>query len=69
VVEGDVLLGCVANELMFDNNELNDMLSSFPVEETSTEEHGMELDDSDNLMSVFPSKFLLFISNLTNPRR
>ncbi|KAI6191497.1 KAT8 regulatory NSL complex subunit 2 [Aphelenchoides bicaudatus] len=55
VVEGDVLLGCVANELMFDNNELNDMLSSFPVEETSAEDH-MELDDSDNLMSIFPKE-------------
>lgn len=56
-----MLLGCVANELMFDNNELNDMLSSFPVEEPSTEDHMGEMED-DNLMSVFPSKLYIQVS-------
>lgn len=54
-MEGDVLLGCVANELMFDNNEINDMLSQFPME-AQNEDHN-DLEDNDNLMSVFPSGF------------
>jgi hypothetical protein len=59
VVEGDVLLSVANDELMFDNHELNDILTHFPVEETQAEDHNAaDLDDSDNLMSVFPSKTL-----------
>ncbi|CAD5234602.1 unnamed protein product [Bursaphelenchus xylophilus] len=52
VVDGDVSLSSVANDL-FDNHELNDMLSQFPSVDDPPSENGGDLDGNDELLNVF----------------
>ncbi|CAD5229150.1 unnamed protein product [Bursaphelenchus okinawaensis] len=53
VVDGDVSLSSVANELLFDNHELNDMLSQFPSVDDPPSESAGDLDGNDELLNVF----------------